>query len=48
MRDVNPRGVQFLGVVEDLRTYYDECDLVLLPIVTGGGVAIKTLEAVLY
>jgi hypothetical protein len=48
MREVNPRGVQFLGVVEDLRTYYDECDLVLLPIVTGGGVAIKTLEAVLY
>ena len=48
MRDVNPSGVEFVGVVEDLRTYYDDCDLVLLPIVTGGGVAIKTLEAVLY
>ena len=29
--DVNPRGVEFVGVVEDLRTYYDDCDLVLLP-----------------
>ncbi len=48
MRGVNPRGVDFVGVVEDLRTYYDDSDLVLLPIVTGGGVAIKTLEAVLY
>ena len=48
MRNVNPSGVEFVGVVEDLRTYYDDCDLVLLPIVTGGGVAIKTLEAVLY
>ena len=48
MKDVNPSGVEFVGVVEDLRTYYDDCDLVPLPIVTGGGVAIKTLEAVLY
>jgi Glycosyl transferases group 1 len=48
MRDASPNGVEFVGVVDDLRTYYDECDLVLLPIVTGGGVAIKTLEAVLY
>jgi hypothetical protein len=46
--DVNLRGVEFVGVVPDLRTYYDDCDLVLLPVVTGGGVAIKTLEAVLY
>jgi Glycosyl transferases group 1 len=40
--------VEFLGVVPELRGYYDETDLVLLPIVTGGGVAIKTLEAVLH
>jgi len=41
-------GVQFAGVVNDLRPYYDGCDVVLLPVIAGGGVAIKTLEAVLY
>lgn len=41
-------GIQFVGVVSDLRPYYDGCDLVLLPVITGGGVAIKTLEAILH
>jgi polysaccharide biosynthesis protein PslH len=41
-------GVQFVGVVDDLRPYYDGCDIVLLPVINGAGVAIKTLEAVLY
>ncbi len=40
--------VQFHGVVEDLTPYYQRCDLVLLPVVTGGGVAIKTIEALLH
>lgn len=48
MAHVNFPGVEFVGVVPELWTYYDECDLVLLPIVTGGGVAIKTLEAVMH
>lgn len=41
-------GVEFVGVVPELWTYYDESDLVLLPVITGGGVAIKTLEALLH
>jgi polysaccharide biosynthesis protein PslH len=41
-------GVTFVGVVPKLWEYYDDADLVLLPIISGGGVAIKTLEAVLH
>lgn len=48
MTHVDLPGVEFVGVVPELWTYYDECDLVLLPIITGGGVAIKTLEALLH
>jgi hypothetical protein len=48
MAHVNFPDVEFVGVVPELWTYYDECDLVLLPIITGGGVAIKTLEAVMH
>ena len=48
MTDVNRPGVRIEGLVDDLRGYYDDSDLVLLPIITGGGVAIKTLEAILF
>lgn len=41
-------GIRLLGVVEDLREQYESCDLVLLPVISGGGVGIKTIEAVLY
>jgi hypothetical protein len=41
-------SVEFMGVVDSLRGFYEESDLVLLPVVAGAGVAIKTLEAVLY
>lgn len=36
------------GIVPDLRDYYDASDIVLLPVITGGGVAIKTIEALLH
>lgn len=48
MTDIEAAGVDFVGVVPELRPYYDECDLVILPVIVGGGVAIKTLEAVLH
>jgi hypothetical protein len=48
MTHVTLPGVEFVGVVPELWPYYNEADLVLLPVVTGGGVAIKTLEAVLH
>lgn len=47
-QDVEAQGVRFHGVVEDLSTSYHYCDIVLLPVVTGSGVAIKTIEALLY
>jgi len=36
------------GFVPDLRSVYEATDLVLLPVVAGAGLAIKTLEALLY
>jgi len=46
--DVKLPRVRFRGMVEDLRPYYEQCDLVLLPVITGAGVAIKTIEALLH
>jgi glycosyltransferase involved in cell wall biosynthesis len=40
--------VKIHGVVPDLRGFYERADIVLLPVITGGGVAIKTIEALLY
>jgi FkbM family methyltransferase len=40
--------VNFLGMVEDLSLAYRRCDVILLPITNGGGIAIKTLEAIQY
>ncbi len=48
MPHVQLPGVSFMGVVPRLWDYYDDADLVLLPVISGGGVAIKTLEAVLH
>lgn len=40
--------MRFVGRVESLKDIYDASDLIVLPIVAGGGVAIKTLEAIMY
>ena len=48
MSNCDMPGVHFVGIVADLQPYYEECDLVLLPVIAGAGVAIKTLEALLY
>jgi hypothetical protein len=37
--------VEFTGIVDDLQSMYLKSDLVILPITNGGGIAIKTLEA---
>jgi glycosyltransferase involved in cell wall biosynthesis len=39
-------NVVFAGIVDDLQAYYQSADLVILPITNGGGIAIKTLEAI--
>ncbi len=41
-------GIRFHGIVEDLQRYYELSDIVLLPVIMGAGVVIKTIEAVLY
>lgn len=38
--------VSFAGLVEDLEAAYRHADLIILPITNGGGIAIKTLEAI--
>jgi glycosyltransferase involved in cell wall biosynthesis len=43
-----PEGCTLHGGVAELAPYYADADVVALPIVTGGGVAIKTVEALLY
>jgi hypothetical protein len=43
-----PVACTFHGSVPSLVTYYGNCDVVALPIVTGAGVAIKTIEALLH
>jgi glycosyltransferase involved in cell wall biosynthesis len=38
-------NVEFTGMVDDLQSMYMRSDLIILPITNGGGIAIKTLEA---
>lgn len=40
--------IEVYGFVENLETYYYNCDLVVLPILTGGGMKTKTAEAMMY
>ena len=46
--DIKPKGVRFLGMVDSLDQYYQSADLVILPVISGGGAAMKTIEALLY
>ncbi|SFW26856.1 Glycosyltransferase involved in cell wall bisynthesis [Nitrosovibrio sp. Nv17] len=39
-------NVHFLGVIGDIAQIYQQADIVVLPITNGGGIAIKTLEAI--
>jgi hypothetical protein len=43
-----PEGCTLHGPVPSLGPYYARSDAVALPVVTGGGIAIKTIEALLY
>lgn len=42
------QNVTFLGMVDDIGHAYQQADVVVLPITNGGGIAIKTLEAIQY
>ena len=37
--------VELTGTVDDLKPYYEKCNLAVVPIMTGGGVNVKLLEA---
>lgn len=41
-------GVRFRGFVAQIELFYQQCDIVVLPVTMGGGVAIKTVEALLH
>jgi hypothetical protein len=43
-----PEGCTLHGVAPSLSAFYEKADAVALPIVTGAGVAIKTIEALLH
>ena len=42
------RGVRALGYLENLEEVYAASDLVLIPLLSGGGVKVKTLQALAY
>lgn len=41
-------NIEVHGYVEDLSQYYYQCDAVILPIFSGGGMKTKTAEALMY
>jgi hypothetical protein len=46
--DNQAKKLIFTGPVESLEQVYAESDLILLPVIAGGGVAIKSIEAILH
>lgn len=42
-----PEGVKLLGFVDDIETVYAQADVVICPILTGGGTRVKLIEAAL-
>jgi Glycosyl transferases group 1 len=43
-----PENIIFHGIVDRLEPHYANADLVILPVVTGAGAAMKTIEAMLH
>lgn len=44
----NDKRVNIIGEVPELRSYYEMCDAVVLPLFSGGGMKVKTAEALKY
>lgn len=40
-----PANVEFIGFVDSLEAFYTGCDLIVAPLLSGGGVKIKVIEA---
>lgn len=43
-----PANVKFIGYAESLQSFYDSCDLIVAPLLSGGGVKIKVAEALCF
>lgn len=43
-----PQNVNIVGTVEDLVPYYAEADAMVMPVFMGGGMKVKTAEALMY
>lgn len=48
IENIEDERVEIVGPVESLESYYREADIVILPIFDGGGMKVKTIEAVSY
>lgn len=48
LRRQAPSNVHFLGFVDRLSDFYDDVDIVIAPLLSGGGVKIKVAEAMLH
>lgn len=45
---IKEKNIKILGKVEDLKDYYESTDIVIIPVFEGGGMKVKTLEALSY
>ncbi|MDP3650231.1 MAG: glycosyltransferase family 4 protein [Rhodoferax sp.] len=43
-----PANIKFIGYVASLQNFYDSCDLIIAPLMSGGGVKIKVAEALCF
>jgi glycosyltransferase involved in cell wall biosynthesis len=48
LRRQAPSNVHFLGFVDRVSDFYDDVDIVIAPLLSGGGVKIKVAEAMLH
>jgi glycosyltransferase involved in cell wall biosynthesis len=48
LRRQAPSNVHFLGFVDRLSDFYDNVDIVIAPLLSGGGVKVKVAEAMLH
>lgn len=48
LESVKDKRVDIIGPVESLEKYYREADIVIIPLFDGGGMKVKTIEAVSY
>ena len=48
IKSIETPQISILGTVDDLSKLYQECDAVVMPIFSGGGMKVKTAEALMW